>query len=78
MPEKYCICHCLPPDRAGHKVNDLKASYNGDLGEGRSGTSRGLKPAGLCCSLTHSVQCGPNEPSCFLDPNLDPGMDAGL
>ena len=45
---------------------------------GRSGTSRGSNPAGLCCSLTHSVKCGPNEPSCFLDPNLGPGTDTGL
>ena len=49
----------------------------GIFGRGRSGTSRGSNPAGLCYSLTHSVQYGPNEPSCFLDPNLGPGMDAG-
>ena len=30
---------------------------------GRSGTSRGSNPAGLCCSSTHLVQCGPDEPS---------------
>ena len=35
-------------------------------------------PAGLCCSLTHSVQCGPKEPNLFLDPNQGPGTDAGL
>ena len=27
------ICHCLPPDRTWHKVNDLKVDYSGDLWE---------------------------------------------
>ena len=37
--------------------------YSGDYGKGRSGTSRGLSPAGLCWSSAHLVQYVPNEPS---------------
>ena len=40
---------------------------------GRSGKSQGSSPAGLCCSSTHLLQCGSNEPCCFLDANLGPG-----
>ena len=58
------VFRCLPPDRTWHKVND----YSGDLREGRWSTSRGSNPAGLCCSLTHSVQCGSTEPSSFTNP----------
>ena len=32
-------------------------------GRGRSGTSRGSSPAGLCWSSAHFVQCWPDEPS---------------
>ena len=58
-----CICHWLPPDRTRHKVNDPKVDYSVDLGKGRSGTSRGSSPAGLCWSSTHFVQYGLDEPS---------------
>ena len=35
-----------------------------------------MRPRCLCCSSpNHLVQCGP---SCFLDPNLGPGIDAVL
>ena len=37
----YDICHCLPPDRTWHKVND----YSGDLGEGKVGHELRLKPS---------------------------------
>ena len=50
----------------------------GKNGRGRSGTSRDSNPAGLCCSLTHEVQCGSNEPSSFTNPDLGPGTDAGF
>ena len=42
----------------------------GIKGRGMPGTSRGSNPAGLCCSSTHQVQCGSNEPSSFTNPNL--------
>ena len=29
------ICHCLPPDRTWHKVNDSKVDYSVGLGEGK-------------------------------------------
>ena len=51
--KKEYICHCLPPNRTWHKVNDPKADYRGFLGRGRSGTNRGSNSASLCCSLTH-------------------------
>ena len=43
----YQMCdigHCLPPDRTWHKVNDPKADYNGDLGEGKVGHEPRLEP----------------------------------
>ena len=56
------ICHCLPPDRTWHKVNDPKVDYGGDLGRGMWGTSRGSSPAGLYWSSALLVLCGPDEP----------------
>ena len=50
----------------------------GIKGRGRSGTSRDLNPDGLCCSLAHLVQCEPDEPSSFTNPNVGPGTYAGL
>ena len=50
------ICLCLP-DGTWHKVNDPKIDYRG-----WSSMNRGLRPAGLCWSSTHLVQCGPDEP----------------
>ena len=50
----------------------------GIKGRGRSGTSWGSNPAGLCCSLTHLVQCGSNEASSSTNPNVGPGMYARL
>ena len=50
----------------------------GIKGMGRSGTNRSSKPADLCSSSTHLVQCESNEPSWFLGPNLGPGTDACL
>ena len=41
------LCHCLPPDRTNHKVNDPKVDYCGGWGMGRSGSSRDSNPAGL-------------------------------
>ena len=42
---KYeCICHCLPPDRTRHKVNEPKADYRGDLGERKVGHKPRLEP----------------------------------
>ena len=46
--------------------------------KGRSGTNRGSKSAGLCCSLAHLVQCEPDEPSSFTDLNMGPGTYARL
>ena len=57
------ICLCLPPDRTWHKVNDPKVDYSGDLGEGKVRHEPRLKPAGLCWSSAHLVQCRPDEPS---------------
>ena len=34
------VCHCLPPDRTWHKVNDQKVVYSGGWGRGRSDSSR--------------------------------------
>ena len=31
------ICHCLPPDKTWHKVNDLRVDYSWGLGEGKVG-----------------------------------------
>ena len=39
-----CICHCLPPDRVWHTVNDPKANYSENLGEGKDGHKPRLKP----------------------------------
>ena len=33
-------------------------------------SNRGSNPAGLCCLLTHKMQCVSNEPSSFTNPNL--------
>ena len=68
----------LPPDTTWHKVKSPKAYQSGDKGEGRSGTSRDLNPAGLCCSSAHLVQCEPDEASSFTNPNMGPGMYASL
>ena len=38
------ICHCLPPDRTRHKVNDLKTDYSGYFGKGKVGHELRLKP----------------------------------
>ena len=35
----------------------------GGYRRGRSGTSRGLSPAWLCCSWIHLLQCGLDQPS---------------
>ena len=43
-------------------------------GRGRLGTN----PAGLCCSSAHLVQCEPDEASSFTNPDVGPGMYAGL
>ena len=50
----------------------------GIKGRGMSGTSRGSNPADLCCSSPHLVQCEPDEPSSFTNPNVGPDTDAGL
>ena len=47
-------------------------------GRGMSGTSRDSKPAGLCCSSAHLVECEPDEESSFTNPNVGPGTYAGL
>ena len=47
---EYDICHCLPPDRTWHKVNDPKVNYSGDLGEGKVGHEPKLK---ACWSMLH-------------------------
>ena len=57
------ICCCIPPDRTRHKVNDSKADYSGDLEEAKVGHKPNSNPGKLCCSSTHLVQCGPDEPS---------------
>ena len=44
MYNEYNICHCLPPDRTRHKVNDPKTDYSGDLGEGKVGHKPRFKP----------------------------------
>ena len=44
----FVICRCLPPDRPWHKVNDPKAVYSEDLGEGKVGHELRLEP---CWSL---------------------------
>ena len=38
------ICHCLPPDRTQHKVNDPKVDYSGSIGEGKVGHEPKLEP----------------------------------
>ena len=45
---------------------------------GRSGTSRGLNPADLCCSSVHLVQCEPDEPGVFTGPRMSPSTYASL
>ena len=46
---KYaCVCLCFPLDKAWHKVNDPKANYRGDLGEGKVENEPRLEP---CWSL---------------------------
>ena len=40
----FYICHCLPPDRTRHKVNDPKVDYSGDLGEEKVGQKPRLEP----------------------------------
>ena len=40
--------------------------------------SRDLNLAGLCCTSAHLVQCEPDKASSFTNPNLGPGMYAGL
>ena len=50
----------------------------GIKGRGRSGTSRDLNPACLCCSSAHLVQCEPDEASSFTNPNVGPGTYASL
>ena len=55
-----------------------RSDYSEGWGRGRSGTSRGSSPAGLCWSLAHLVQCGPGEPKLDMDPNMDPGTDDWL
>ena len=47
-------------------------------GRGKSGTSRDSKPAYLCCSSAHLVQCEPDEASSFTNPNLGQGTYASL
>ena len=50
----------LPPTwQSWHQVIDLKADYNRDLweGRGRSGTSRGSSPVGLCWSSAQLGNC---------------------
>ena len=42
------ICHCLPPDRTWHKVND-----SGGLGEGDMGYELKLEPCGTMMQLAH-------------------------
>ena len=41
------ICHCFPPDRTWHKVNDKKVNYSWDWEKGKLGLSWDLNPAGL-------------------------------
>ena len=50
----------------------------GIKGRGRSRTSRDSNPAGLCCSSAHLVQCEPDEPGSFTNPNVGPGTYVGL
>ena len=50
-------CHYLPTDRSWNII--IVVFY----GRGRSGTSRGLSPAGLCWSSSHFELCAPDEPS---------------
>ena len=50
----------------------------GIKGRGRSGRSRDLNPACLCCSSAHLVQCEPDEASSFTKPNVGPGTYASL
>ena len=45
------ICHCLPPDRAWHKVNDLKVDYSGGLGKEKVGQEPKLKPCWIMMQL---------------------------
>ena len=42
----------------------------GILRRGRSGTSQGSNPVGLCCSSTLLVKCGPDEPRWSWTQNL--------
>ena len=40
--------------------------------------SRDKNTAGLCNPSAHLVQCEPDEPSSFTNPNVGPGTDARL
>ena len=42
--QEYDICCCLPTDRTRHKVNDPKADYSVNLGEGKVGHELRLEP----------------------------------
>ena len=55
------ICHCLPPDRIWHKVNDLKVNYSRGWGKERSGLNRDSNSSGLCWTLVPLMQCELNE-----------------
>ena len=50
----------------------------GIKGRERSGTSRYSNRDSLCCSSAHLVQCEPDEPNSFTNPNVGPGTYAGL
>ena len=50
---KQYICHCLPPDRTWHKVNEMKVDYSGVLEEGKVGQEPKLKPWWAMMQLAH-------------------------
>ena len=70
-----CASHQTRLDTRSKPRRPIKV---GIKGRGKSGTSRDLNPAGLCCSSAHLMQCEPDEPSGFTNPNVGPGSYAGL
>ena len=74
---KTSVYLSLPPTRQELTQSPKpEGRLSDDKGEGRSGTSRDSNPAGLCCSSAHLVQCEPDEPSSFTNPNVGPGTYA--